>query len=103
MNLEPRVEVRRQDLGERFGGSQQAGIAPLKTTPNILVFTNPTKGPEHGYYQWLPRDRFPTQRRYPTAAIVETERVTVPRMGVFGCRMKSSSRFEIQLRLVPSR
>jgi hypothetical protein len=53
-DLEPGAEVRRQDLGERFGGSRQAGIAPLKASPNVLVFTNPTRGPEHGYYdQWV--------------------------------------------------
>jgi hypothetical protein len=53
-DLEPGAEFRRQELRNRFGGNQQAGIAPLKTSPNVLVFTNPAKGPEHGYYnRWV--------------------------------------------------
>ncbi|MCU0281475.1 MAG: hypothetical protein MUE66_06545 [Acidimicrobiia bacterium] len=45
--------VRRADLHRRFGGNAQAGIAPCRDHPHILLFTDPAAGPEHGYYaEW---------------------------------------------------
>ena len=45
--------VRRAVLHRRFGGNAQAGIAPCREHPHILLFTDPAVGPEHGYYaEW---------------------------------------------------
>jgi hypothetical protein len=45
--------VRRAALHRRFGGNAQAGIAPCRRHPHILLFTDPAVGPEHGYFaEW---------------------------------------------------
>jgi hypothetical protein len=45
--------VRRGDLHLRLGGNAQAGIAPCRNHPYILLFTDPAAGPEHGYFaEW---------------------------------------------------
>ena len=42
-----------------YGGSGQSGISPSRTTPNILVFTDPRSGERHGYFdQWAADDSF---------------------------------------------
>jgi hypothetical protein len=46
-------------LHDRYGGSGQSGISPSRTTPNILVFTDPRSGERHGYFdQWAADDSF---------------------------------------------
>ncbi|PRX52610.1 hypothetical protein B0I32_1317 [Nonomuraea fuscirosea] len=51
--LEPGHKIRRVELHERYGGSGQGGISPSRSTPNILIFTDPSSGHEHGYYdEW---------------------------------------------------
>jgi len=45
--------VRRAALHRRYGGNAQAGIAPCRSHPYILLFTDPAAGPEHGYFaEW---------------------------------------------------
>jgi hypothetical protein len=57
--LRPGDRIRRTELHTRYGGSGQSGISPSRTTPNILVFTDPRSGERHGYFdQWAPDDSF---------------------------------------------
>jgi hypothetical protein len=57
--LRPGDRIRRTELHARYGGSGQSGISPSRTTPNILVFTDPRSGERHGYFdRWAPDDSF---------------------------------------------
>jgi hypothetical protein len=47
--MAPGESIRRVELHERFGGRRQGGISPSKVTPNVFLFTDPTKGLLHGY------------------------------------------------------
>lgn len=49
-HLNPGDEIRRVELHDRYGGSSQNGISPSRTTSNILIFTAPSSGHQHGYY-----------------------------------------------------
>ncbi len=49
-SLAPEEVIRRADLHRRYGGNSQSGIAPLRNSPNILIFTDPKAGEEHGYH-----------------------------------------------------
>ncbi|WP_205718324.1 restriction endonuclease [Actinomadura sp. WMMA1423] len=49
-SLKPGDVVVRRDLHGQYGGRQYGGIGPSRTTPNVLLFTNPEKGHRHGYY-----------------------------------------------------
>jgi hypothetical protein len=52
-DLEPGQRIRRTDLHSRYGGSGQGDICPSAKTPNILIFTDPGSGHQHGYYdEW---------------------------------------------------
>lgn len=41
--------IRRMDLHAKFKGSGQGGIAPLASSPNVLVFSDPASGARYGY------------------------------------------------------
>jgi hypothetical protein len=57
--LRPGDRIRRTELHAHYGGSGQSGISPSRTTPNILVFTDPRSGERHGYFdQWATDDSF---------------------------------------------
>ena len=57
--LRPGDRIRRRELHARYGGSGQSGISPSRTTPNVLVFTDPRSGERHGYFdQWAADDSF---------------------------------------------
>lgn len=47
--LRPGEQIRRVNLHAEFGGSGQGGISPSARTPNILIFTDPATGEQHGY------------------------------------------------------
>lgn len=47
--LNPGDTIRRTELHARYGGGRQGGIAPSRTTPNVLIFTDPKAGTQHGY------------------------------------------------------
>jgi hypothetical protein len=47
--LRPGDVIRRTELQDRYGGGRQGGIAPSRTTPNVLIFTDPKAGTQHGY------------------------------------------------------
>jgi predicted RNA-binding protein with PUA-like domain len=57
--LQPGERIRRSELHDRYGGSRQDGISPSRGTPNVLIFTDPRSGEQHGYYdQWAPDGTF---------------------------------------------
>lgn len=47
--LEPGAEIRRVELHDEYGGGRQGGIAPSRLTDNVLIFTDPSVGTQHGY------------------------------------------------------
>ncbi|MFE7794151.1 hypothetical protein [Streptomyces sp. NPDC057460] len=49
-DLDPGDKIRRVDLHAKYGGSSQNGISPCSTTDNILIFTAPSSGHQHGYF-----------------------------------------------------
>jgi hypothetical protein len=49
-NLKPGDQIRRTELHRQFGGSGQGGISPSAKSPNVLIFTDPKTGVQHGYY-----------------------------------------------------
>lgn len=58
-DLEPGDKIKRTELHERFGGRRQGGIAPSRTSPNILIFTAPESGEQWGYFDgWQEDGRF---------------------------------------------
>jgi hypothetical protein len=42
--------LKRVDLHQQYGGRRQGGIGPSRVTPNVLLFTDPAKGHQHGYF-----------------------------------------------------
>jgi hypothetical protein len=57
-DLQPGDIIRRRDLHNRFGGVRQGGIAQSRTTPNVLIFSDPETGEQHGYYDAWHGDEF---------------------------------------------
>jgi hypothetical protein len=52
--LLPGASIQRVVMHKDLGGSRQNGIAPSRQSPNIFVFSDPTAGERHGYYDgWL--------------------------------------------------
>lgn len=49
-SLHPGERIKRTTLHETYGGSRQTGISPCAQTPNILIFTDPASGEQHGYF-----------------------------------------------------
>ena len=49
MDLTPGDATARIDLHEAYGGRRQGGISPSRQTPNVFLFTDPSKGLVHGY------------------------------------------------------
>lgn len=47
--LEPGEAIERKTLHERYGGRTQGGIGPSRSSPNVLVFSDPVAGEPHGY------------------------------------------------------
>ncbi|MFE0761112.1 restriction endonuclease [Streptomyces smyrnaeus] len=57
--LKPGEKIERKELHAIFGGRTQGGIGPSAKTNNVFVFTDPTAGEKHGYYDdWMPDGRF---------------------------------------------
>jgi hypothetical protein len=48
--LKPGDQVERKELQQRYGGRTQGGIGPSKSSPNVLVFSDPIAGEPHGYF-----------------------------------------------------
>lgn len=48
--IQPGVVVVRRDVHAQYGGRRQGGIGPSRSTPNVLLFTDPVRGRSHGYF-----------------------------------------------------
>ncbi len=48
--LKPGERVQRTALHREFGGRAQGGIGPSRKTPNVFIFSDPSAGEQHGYY-----------------------------------------------------
>lgn len=48
--LDPGDTIERTEIHDRYGGSVRGGIAPSRSTDNVLVFSDPTVGHQHGYF-----------------------------------------------------
>lgn len=48
--LEPGETVKRKVLHDRYGGSRQGGISKCAKSANVLIFTDPKTGHQHGYF-----------------------------------------------------
>jgi hypothetical protein len=47
----------RRELQQRYGGAPYGGIEPSRTTPNVLLSTDPASGERHGYFDgWVDDD-----------------------------------------------
>lgn len=58
-HLEPGDTIKRSELHNRYGGSRQGGVSVCRDTANILIFTDPAAGHQHGYYdEWDEGGRF---------------------------------------------
>ncbi|GAA3635713.1 hypothetical protein [Microlunatus ginsengisoli] len=51
-------QIRRVDLHAQYGGSRQDGVSPSARTPNVLIFTDPQSGEQHGYFDSWREDGF---------------------------------------------
>jgi hypothetical protein len=56
--LEPEDTIRRTELHDEYGGGRQGGIAPSRSSPNVLIFSDPDSGEQHGYYDRWDGDEF---------------------------------------------
>lgn len=48
-SLKPGDTIRRKELHNLFGGGRQSGISPSRKSPNVLIFSDPGSGVQHGY------------------------------------------------------
>lgn len=48
--LQPGEAIERTMLHERYGARKQGGIAPSRLSPNVLVFSDPPAGEQHGHF-----------------------------------------------------
>jgi hypothetical protein len=49
-DLDPGDMIERTQLHLRYGGRTQGGIGPSKQSPNVLLFSDPVSGEQHGYF-----------------------------------------------------
>jgi len=47
--LAPGEVIKRKTLHQRYGGGGQGGIAPSARSANVLIFSDPKSGEQHGY------------------------------------------------------
>ncbi|MGH2705147.1 MAG: hypothetical protein ACRDJ4_08640 [Actinomycetota bacterium] len=48
-NLRTGDELTREERRTRFGGALYGGIEPSATTPNVFLYTDPSRGQAFGY------------------------------------------------------
>jgi hypothetical protein len=49
----------RREVQQRYGGAPFGGIEPSRSSPNVLLFTDPATGERHGYFDgWADDDCF---------------------------------------------
>jgi hypothetical protein len=49
--LQPGDAVEREILQARYGGRTLGGIGPSRTSPNVLIFSDPATGEQHGHVE----------------------------------------------------
>jgi hypothetical protein len=49
-HLDPGDTIVRRELHDRYGGGRQGGMSPSAQSPNVMLFTDPKSGEQHGYY-----------------------------------------------------
>jgi len=58
-HFNPGDQVVRRDLHVEYGGGTQGGISPSAKAPNVLVFSDPASGNQHGYFDgWADHKTF---------------------------------------------
>lgn len=57
-DLSPGERILRKELHRRWGGRQQGGISPSRSSPNVFVFWSPAVGERHGCYDEFRADGF---------------------------------------------
>lgn len=50
MDIDVGTELKRREIHLRYGGSWQGGISPSGQTPYVMLFTDPSRGHQHGYF-----------------------------------------------------
>ncbi|MEU1946189.1 restriction endonuclease [Streptomyces sp. NPDC020125] len=50
MDIAPGEKRKRTAIQDRYGGNRQAGIAHSRQSPNVLLFSNPGRGHQVGYF-----------------------------------------------------
>lgn len=48
-DIAPGTTTTRAEVAGRFGGSTRNGISPSASTPNVMIYSDPTVGRRHGY------------------------------------------------------
>ncbi|WP_370350758.1 restriction endonuclease [Catenulispora sp. EB89] len=56
--LELGKTYRRIKIHETYGGRRQGGISPSRVSPNVMLFTDPTKNHKHGYFDGWGEDGY---------------------------------------------
>ncbi len=57
--LEPNQNIVRKELHQKYGGGGQGGIAHSAKTPNVMLFSDPSSGEQHGYFdRWVSEHEF---------------------------------------------
>jgi hypothetical protein len=49
LSIKPGESIGRIELHEQYGGRWQGGISPSKVSPNVFLFTDPSRGERRGY------------------------------------------------------
>ncbi|MFD7546798.1 hypothetical protein ACFV0R_18340 [Streptomyces sp. NPDC059578] len=55
-HLLPGQTVKRKELHDRYGGSRQGGISKCAKSKNVLLFSDPETGHQHGYFDTWAED-----------------------------------------------
>ncbi|GAA1674354.1 hypothetical protein GCM10009830_20940 [Glycomyces endophyticus] len=56
-DIAPGDEATRTEIQAVWGGALQGGILPAKRSDSVLIFSDPSRGEQYGYYDgWLPDD-----------------------------------------------
>lgn len=58
IQLESGDRLLRRDLQASLGGQPQSGISPSRTAPYVLLFSDPSSGEQHGYFDGWHEDGY---------------------------------------------
>lgn len=57
-DIAPGEMIRRVEVHDRFGGGRQGGISPSRISPNVMIFSDPDVGAQHGYHDRWDGDEY---------------------------------------------